>query len=302
MGSSFIFRSPPFVPPGRPLRVLVTGAAGHIGSYFAQQSHGRYELSLMVLGNEKPALIARLAPWGKVVTADLNDLDRLKEVCQGIDVVLHLAGNSFAEAKWKDLLRTNIEGTYNLFAAAIAAGCRRVVYASSIHAVSGYPIETQVKTTEPVNPGDIYGVTKVFGEGLARYAAEQEGLSAICLRIGGFQPESNTRTDVGIALLDAFVSHRDLNQLIEKSIDDLRLQFAIFHGISDTRFKRFDISDARELLGYSPADDVTQEHPHLASLHLRKKMLGHSVRTDDYASGMRDEAGDARQSRATKGN
>ena len=171
MGSSFVLRSPPFAPLERPTRVLVTGAAGQIGSYFAQQSHARYQLTLMVLGNEKPESIEWLKPLGRVVTADLSDLDRLKQICRGggagIDVVLHLAGNASAEAKWADLLRTNIMGTYNIFAAALAAGCRRVVYASSIHAVSGYPEDIQVKTGEPVNPGDMYGVSKVFGEGLA---------------------------------------------------------------------------------------------------------------------------------------
>ncbi len=98
-------------------------------------------------------------------------------------------------ALWKDLLEANIIGTYNVFVAAKAAGVRRVIYASSIHAVSGYPADVQVKTTEPVNPGDIYGVSKCFGEALARYMAEKEGVSAIALRIGAFQPLEAARDD-----------------------------------------------------------------------------------------------------------
>jgi len=97
---------------------------------------------------------------------------------------------------------------------------------------------------------------------------------------------------MGIGLLDTFVSDRDLNQLIEKSIDDLSLQFAIFHGISDNRFKRFDISDARELLGYSPRDDVTQMHPDLIPLHLRDAVMKHNFAAGGMASGMRDELDD----------
>ena len=46
----------------------------------------------------------------------------------------------------------------------------------------------QVKTSEPGNPGDLYGVTKCFGEALGRYMAEQEDLWVIALRIGAFQP------------------------------------------------------------------------------------------------------------------
>src|SRR3712207_7240554 len=55
---------------------------------------------------------------------------------------------------------TLFRSAYHTFVAAKAAGCRRVIYASSIHAVSGYPAGVQVKTSEPVNPGDLYGVTR----------------------------------------------------------------------------------------------------------------------------------------------
>jgi nucleoside-diphosphate-sugar epimerase len=122
----------------RPARILVTGAAGRIGSYFAKKSHERYQLRLMVRGNEKPESIGQLQGLGEIVTAELADLGQMKELCQGVDVVLHLAANPSPEGVWDDLVRTNITGTYNIFVAALAAGCRRVIFASSIHAVSGY--------------------------------------------------------------------------------------------------------------------------------------------------------------------
>src|SRR3712207_8160476 len=95
------------------------------------------------------------------------------------------------------------------------------------HAVSGYPADAQVKTSEPVNPGDLYGVTKCFGEALARYMAEQEGLSAIALRIGWFQPHSAAQQASGVQMIDSWVSQRDLHQLIERSIDVENLRFEI---------------------------------------------------------------------------
>lgn len=289
MALSHVFRTCPFAPLSRLPHVLVTGAAGKIGSYFAQHSHERYELTLMVRGDEKPEFIQRIKGLGNVVTAELADLARMKELCRGVDVVLHLAANPSPEAVWDDLVRTNITGTYNVFVAALSARCRRVVYASSIHAVSGYAMDNQVKTSEPVNPGDLYGVSKCFGEALARYMAEQEGLSAICLRIGGCQSPETAATSRGLAMLDSFVSNRDLNQMIEKSIDNPLLQFAIFHGLSDNCFKRLDISDARELLGYQPQDDVTAIHPELRALHLRDRVSGHNLRADLQASGVREE-------------
>lgn len=247
-------------------KVLVTGAAGRIGSYFAQRSHRRYDLRLMVLDKSQAA---RVEQYGEVVTGDLADLPRMKALCAGIDTVLHLAANPDPEATWDSILRDNIVGTYHAFVAARSAGCRRLVYASSIHAVSGYPADVQVKTSEPVNPGDLYGVSKCFGEALGRYMAEQEGLSTIAIRIGAFQSIETMRDDSAIALLDAFVSDRDLNQLLQRSIDVENLQFAVVHGLSDNRFKRLDISEARVHLGYAPEDDATQENRRLQELRLR---------------------------------
>ncbi len=269
-------------------RVLVTGAAGRIGSYFANHSHQKYDLRLMVQEMDDDS--RAIAGFGEVVTADLADLDTLKQICTGIDTVLHLAGNPSPTQTWNSVIENNITGTYNLMAAAKAAGCRRVIYASSIHAVSGYPADVQVKTSEPVNPGDLYGVSKCFGEALGRYMAEQEGLSVVALRIGAFQPlESALEADLNI--MDAWVSRRDLNQLIEKSIDAQSLKFAIFHGLSDNRFKRLDISNARELIGYAPQDDFTTVNPLVKDLHLDEAVDTHSAIQDGQKSGMREEIG-----------
>src|SRR5689334_12426013 len=273
-------------------RVLVTGAAGNIGKYFAEHSHERYDLRIMVHKLDQRA--DTLRPFGEVVAGELDDLAKLKEYCSGIDTVVHLAGDPDPGAAWASLLESNIVGAYNMFVAAKAAGCRRVIYASSIHAVSGYPADVQVKTSEPVNPGDLYGVSKCFGEALGRYMAEQEGLSVICLRIGGFQPHEAARGETGIAMLDAWVSRRDLNQLIERSIDAEDLRFGIFHGLSNNRFKRLDISSARELLDYNPADDTTEENPQVKPLHLRDKVASHSMKDPSQKSGIRNEVGPAR--------
>lgn len=266
-------------------RVLVTGAAGNIGSYFAEHSHDRYELRLMVRDGDKG--VEKLHDFGQVVVGELADIERLGEFCRGIDTVVHMAGDPSPSAAWNDLLQANIIGTYNLFVAAKAAGCRRVIHASSIHAVSGYPADVQVKTSDPVNPGDLYGVSKCFGEALARYMAEQEGLSCITLRIGAFQPIEAARRPDGLTMLDAFVSRRDMDQLLCRCIDDDKLKFAIFNGLSDNRFKRLDITDARELIGYSPQDDLTAVNPKLKQLGL-DEVPAHNQQ-DGGESGIRKE-------------
>ncbi|HVX83592.1 MAG TPA: NAD(P)-dependent oxidoreductase [Phycisphaerae bacterium] len=278
------------LPAARRRAVLVTGASGNIGRSFARRAGGKYALTLMV---HSEGHRRELEGFGEVVVADLGDLEGLSRLCadRGIDTVLHLAGEASPSGVWSDILKDNIVGTYNMMAAAKRAGCRRVVYASSIHAVSGHPKDVSVKTTDPVNPGDLYGVSKCFGEALGRYMATQEGLSVIALRIGGFQPADKAREDAGLSMLDAFVSEEDLQQLMERCIDDTSLQFGLFHGLSGNRFNRLDISDARELLGYAPVHDTTELHPAVAPLRLREKVVAHNLSDEasGYESGTREE-------------
>jgi NAD(P)-dependent dehydrogenase (short-subunit alcohol dehydrogenase family) len=268
--------------------VLVTGAAGNIGAYFAEHASARYDLTLMVRSEEERH---RMHYYGKTVVQELADLEGLTRSCAGIDTVLHLAGAASPSSTWEEILHSNIIGTYHLMVAAKAAGCRRVIYASSIHAVSGYPKDVQVKTTDPVNPGDLYGVSKCFGEALSRFMAEQEGLSVIALRIGGFQPAHEATKEAGLSMLDAFITRRDLQQLLEKCIDDTSLKFGLFNALSGNRFLRLDLSDARELLGYAPADDTTALHPATRDLHLDQKVVAHnqSDPASNYQPGIREE-------------
>lgn len=275
-------------PPGpEPRRVLITGAAGRIGSSFTQHAHRKYDLRLMVRGDEER--IEQIRPFGEIITANLSDLPRLKEACRGIDTVVHLAATPDPSAVWNTLLHDNIIGTYHLMAAAKAAGCRRVIYASSVHAVGGYPPGVQVKASDPVNPGDLYGVSKCFGEALGRYVAEQEGLSVIALRIGAFQSIDAARRPEMTGVAEIFVSDRDLAQLIERCIDDTTLRWAVFHAVSNNRFQRLDITEARELLGYQPQDDFTELSPSFKDLRLPGRLHTGSLRDKGQRSGLREE-------------
>ncbi len=265
--------------------VLITGAAGNIGSHLAEHSAGRYELTLMV---HPDADAGSIEGHGTVVRADLTDLDALKKHGEGIDTVVHLAACPSPDTPWDPVLRNNIIGTYNAMVAAVAGGCRRVVYASSIHAVSGYPVQRQVQMDDPVNPGDLYGVSKCFGEAMGRFIALQQGVSAICVRIGAFQPIDRAQEPDSVRLMNSFVSRKDLTQLLQRCIDDEQLQFAIVAGLSDNPFNRMNIQEARELLGYDPHDDLTAENPKLEDLELSEQVQPHSEKRRQK-SGIRQE-------------
>ena len=115
----------------------------------------------------------------------------------------------------------------------------------------------------PVRPPNLYGATKAWGEALARFYADQRGLSIICLRFGAVAVSQGKVESLpsGLPKNEAFFSivltYEDMVRLVVASLeapDDLR--FGIFHGVSDNRFKRLDISAAREVLGYKPEDDA----------------------------------------------
>lgn len=265
-------------------RVLVTGATGRIGSYFAEHAGSRYDLRLTDLPGSD---LADVAEHGEVLEGDLTNLEVARELCAGMDTVVHLAADPDPAATWSALLPANIIATYNTMTAAVGAGCRRLVYASSIHAVSGYPPDVQVKTSEPVNPGDLYGVTKCFGEALGRYVAEQEGLSVVAVRIGAAQPQTEARPAQNLSLLDAFVSQQDLQQLLERCIELPHARYAIVHGLSDNRFKRLDLSDTRALTGYRPVDDAAALNEVVPRELLDRP--AHNTSSPQQPSGLREE-------------
>lgn len=243
-------------------RVLITGAAGHIGQHFARSFHTVYDLVLLDLPGR---LSPDAAVLGTIVEADLRDLDAMKRAMAGIDTVIHLAGHRQAAAVWRDLLEVNIVGTYNVVAAAVSAGTRRVVFASSIHAISGTPPTVQAREDDPPNPDDLYGVSKVFGETLGRYATNHEGLSFIALRIGAYQ-ELDAATAPGTSgwLLTDYCAPDDLNDLLRRCVDDETLTFEIFNAISANRYSRLDMSKARRLLGHAPRYDAFALAPGVA--------------------------------------
>src|SRR5450432_339783 len=91
-------------------RVLVTGAAGNIGSYFAKHSHRKYSLRLMVHDCDDAQKCKSLKRFGEVAYGDVTNLNRMKQICEEIDTVLHLAGDPSPSATWDSLLQANIIG------------------------------------------------------------------------------------------------------------------------------------------------------------------------------------------------
>ena len=233
------------------LRVLVTGAAGVIGTVFWNSRHGDFSLRLADLH------AARLAQAPcSVLQLDVSDYDACLAACADIDVVLHLAGVPHASADFDtQLLQPNIVGTHNIFRAAQAQGVKRVIFASSAQAVEGYASDLQVHEHMPARPANMYGASKAFGEGVASAFAHQHGMTAIAVRIANVAQfahgQQHSARDIA-----AFVSERDVVQLLACCITaQVPPGYHVVHGVSDNRYKRLSIDATRKLVGYAPQDD-----------------------------------------------
>ncbi|MDQ2714865.1 MAG: NAD(P)-dependent oxidoreductase [Chloroflexota bacterium] len=240
-------------------RLLLTGAAGGIGSAFFRATAEHYTFRLA--DRDTPSLISAESQGHEVCMLDVADLDACQQACRDIDVVIHLAATTNPEADfYQMLLQNNIQGAYNIFRAAKDQGCQRVIFASSAQVVAGYPDDVQAHPEAPLRPMNMYGVCKCFGEAVASYFAYAEGLSSIAVRIGSYDVNGDAsnwlRQEPNVRHLSGYMSERDMNQLLMRCIETPDVQFAIVHGISNNRFKRLDTTSTRDLLGYAPQDDA----------------------------------------------
>ena len=162
---------------------------------------------------------------------------------------MHLAGIS-SEAPFADVLGANIDGTYQVFDAARRAGVRRVVFASSNHAV-GFTPRTRLATVDlPPRPDTYYGVSKVFGEALGRLYVDRYGMQVVCLRIGSWQDRPETPRH-----LSTWLSPSDGIRLLHAALTAPDVEFAVVYGTSANTRGWWDLRPARAL-GYRPVDDA----------------------------------------------
>ena len=263
--------------PIRTPRVIVTGANGRIGRLVidAWRASGRYQAV---------GIARRAGPYADVV-ADMGNLERLIDAFRGADAVVHLAATAAVTSPWDAVLHSNLIGTYNVFEAARLAGVQRVVFASSNHAIGTYEMENAPDLyalddnrvwdhTVETRPDSLYGVSKVYGEALARYYVDHHGMRAFCLRIGGVHPPEAEGHPVNLWSPDldtdeealatrrrtraVWLSERDCVQLIERCLESDH-RWVLCYGISDNPRRFWDIEHAREVLGYAPEDSAPAE-------------------------------------------
>ena len=182
--------------------------------------------------------------------ADLSDLDAMLAVTEGADMIVHF-GAIGDEAPFDDILSSNIVGAYNVWEAAHRNGVRRVVYASSVHAIGMHDRTAGIGLDAPHKPDTYYGLAKCFAEDLASLYWDKRGIESVCMRIFSCAQVNNARA------LGTWLSYDDLIHLVEQSINTPVTKFTVVWGISNNDRCPVDNSKAA-FLGYRPKDNAEQ--------------------------------------------
>lgn len=228
-------------------KLVLTGASGKLGS------HLREPLAKMcdaIVSTDIADPPETLLPNETFVQADLADLDKMIALLEGAEMVVHF-GAIGDEQPFEQLLGPNILGAYNIWEAAHRNGVRRVIYASSIHAVGMYDKSAFIGTEVPHRPDTYYGLTKCFAEDLARLCWDKRGIEAVCLRILSCARVTNPRA------VGTWLSYDDLIQLVQRSIEAPVTGFSVVYGVSNNDRAPVDNSAASHL-GYRPKDNAEQ--------------------------------------------
>jgi nucleoside-diphosphate-sugar epimerase len=238
-------------------KVLLIGAAGNVGMGFVSEYLKKYRKSYdLILGLHK--VKGKDDSGLEIRKADLSDLGRLRKAMRGVDVVINLAANPEPRADFSDLVEPNLIGAYNVFEAARLTGVKRVIFASSVHAVRGYAKGSRVSDSDAPRPLNFYGATKVFAEALCHVYYKQHGISCLAIRIGAYI--SDDKKDIVCPIRERYdyvISERDMGQLLHKSVVAKKsVKYGILAGVSNNKEQYLDLKSARKLVGYKPQDDA----------------------------------------------
>ena len=228
-------------------KLVLTGAAGRLGSYLREPLT---QLCETLVSTDLVDDIGNLYAGEQYLKADLTSLDDMLAVTKEADMVVHF-GAIGDEAPFDQILGPNIVGAYNVWEAAYRNNVRRVVYASSVHAIGMHSRTQGIGLDAPHKPDTFYGLAKCFAEDLASLYWDKRQIESVCMRIFSCAQVNNARA------LGTWLSYNDLIHLVEQSIITPVTQFTVVWGVSNNDRCPVDNSKAN-FLGYRPKDNAEQ--------------------------------------------
>tara|TARA_B110000438_G_scaffold293180_1_gene332605 strand:- start:7733 stop:8494 length:762 start_codon:yes stop_codon:yes gene_type:complete len=246
-------------------KILITGGSGLIGTVLNNHLKENYDVSNLDI--KKPSDSSQ-----KTFIGNINKIEDLQIASKNKDTIIHLGAVISVNSNWKEVLDNNIESTRNVYESAKINGVKKVIFASSNHAVGLFENDSPYKEivsgkynnidpdtikrideNVPIRPDSYYGVSKSFGESIGRYYFETYNIQSINLRIGTVQKIDTPKSS--IRHYSTWLSHRDISQLVEKSIIH-EVGFEIFYGVSNNKWRIWDISNAYKKISYMPIDNA----------------------------------------------
>jgi len=226
-------------------RVLITGAAGRIGTVLRQGLRGRH--GALRLHDRRP--VPNLLPGDDAVIGDLTDSQMLKKAFEDVDALVHLAGAPDAR-DFEEVFDANLKGLGNVFSVARDAGVRRIVFASTNHVFGMYPLGQTVSMLDPPRPDSFYGVSKVFGETMLAHYFDCFGIESVSIRIGSFTERPYEQRH-----LATWLSHTDAIEIFDRGLRQPSVGATVVFGISGNTRRRI-LDPNWHKIGFTPKDDA----------------------------------------------
>jgi uronate dehydrogenase len=222
-------------------RILITGAAGNLGR---ELRRGLAPLAQYIRISDHKEM-TDVQPNEEAVVCELGDYDAIMALTRDVDAIVHFGGAPM-ENDFETVLDSNIRGSYHIYEGARKNGVKRVVYASSVHAIGYHELESHIDADSPVRPDSLYGVSKTYVESLSRLYWDKFGIESLCLRIFSSFPEPRDRR-----MMWSWLSFDDCIQYVERGLTAPRLGHTIAFGMSDNRVKPVDDGKAGHI-GFHP--------------------------------------------------
>ena len=227
-------------------KIALSGAGGQLGSVVRTALIAR-GIPLRSAGGTKP--LAALVEGEDVMHGDLRDPAVVDRLLDGVDVLIHFAGTS-VERPLPEIIDNNLRALVEVYEGARRQGVRRVVFASSNHAIGMYPVTDHLELDCALRPDGFYGLSKVWGEALARMYWDKHGIESICVRIGSCLERPTEPRH-----LSTWFGHRDLMHFLDRCIEAEGVGFMTVWGVSANTRSWWDNRGA-ERLGYEPTQNA----------------------------------------------
>ncbi len=182
-------------------------------------------------------------------TATLRDPAVVDRLLDGVDVLIHMAGTS-VERPLPEIIENNLVGLHAIYEGARRHKVKRIVFASSNHAIGMHDVATKLDLSCDFRPDGFYGLSKMWGEGMARLYWDKHGIESVCVRIGSAIPKPTQ-----FRHLSTWFGLDDLLHFTLRCIEAERVGFVVAWGVS-ANTRSYWTPTACAALGYVPRQNA----------------------------------------------